>query len=118
MTDSEFIQELRNIVGPSVSDRLNNTALLNYIVFYYNAAKELETQGSNATQEHRGIEDLLGNLNLGSPEAMVGAILIQIFAKYSAEIVAEFLDFLKDKDNSNEQKEVSGDDRRDERIDS
>lgn len=107
MTDKELVEAFRKLIGEQ-AENWSNQEIFSYMSLYYLSYKEAQKRAGNPETQDRGFETLFQSF--GTPEIVLSAFLVQLFAKYSKDIVLELLDFFKKQreDNANEQKEVSG----------
>lgn len=104
MIEKEFISAIRASVGAGES--ASTEEVLQMALFHINDSRRKALPVSKDNQE-RGIGDLLQNF--GSSEAMLAAFLLQIFMKYSKDIVDEVIKYLRELDEGeqNGSKDVS-----------
>lgn len=107
MSNDEFVKELRSLMGDRFA-AFTNPEMLEYIKYMKRSQDEQIKRMLDPNMRDRGIEALFQSF--GTPETVLAAFLIQLFAKYSTEIVGEFLKFLQEKQESDDEKEVSGSD--------
>lgn len=106
MIKEEFISAIRASVG--AADAASDEEVLAMALHHISVSRRSLLPVSKDNQE-RGIGDLLQNF--GSSEAMLAAFMIQIFIKYSKDIVDEVIDYLRELDKEEKKdgaEDVSG----------